>query len=171
MKNPESMVELMDAIKEVTKKQKSQNVSDEIKIQKCMLNDPEFKVGVYDKKKGLTGVRCPREEAVNFIAEVSSDITGLDKDSAIKAANEYEFSKKDAQFFLNMNRDFTTTYLKTGRKFGIIQSEDCEASLLYRPTASREKIVPSAEGNKITTVPGYTKLISKSKAPKYLGNN
>lgn len=166
----ESMAQLMDQIKEVTKKQKSQNVSDELKIQKCMLNDPDFKVGVYDKRKGLVGERCPREEAVNFIAEVSSSITGLDKSSALSYAKEYEFTKKDAQFFLNMNRDFTTTYLKTGRKLGLVQSEDCEASLLYRPTASREKIVPGKDGTKVTTVPGYTKLISKSKAPKYLGN-
>lgn len=166
----ESMTQLMDQIKEVTKKQKSQNVSDELKIQKCMLNDPDFKVGVYDKRKGLVGERCPREEAVNFIAEVSSSITGLDKSSALSYAKEYEFTKKDAQFFLNMNRDFTTTYLKTGRKLGLVQSEDCEASLLYRPTASREKIVPGKDGTKVTTVPGYTKLISKSKAPKYLGN-
>lgn len=168
MKNQESMAELMDQIKEVTKKQKSQNVSDELKVQKCMLNDPDFKVGVYDKKKGLIGERCPREEAINFISEVSSEITGLDKESSFNLAKNYEFSKKDAQFFLNMNRDFTTTYLKTGRKLGIIQSEDCEASLLYRPTASREKIVPGKDGTKVTTVPGYTKLISKSKAPKYM---
>ena len=168
MKNPESMTELMDQIKEITKKQKSQNVNDEIKIQKCMLNDPDFKVGVFDKKKGLIGERCPREEAVNFISRVASEITGLDENSTKKLADNYEFSKKDAQVFLNMNRDFTTTYLKTGRKLGVIQSEDCEASLLYRPTASREKIVPGKDGTKITTVPGYTKLISKSKAPKYM---
>ena len=168
MRNEESMNDVMKQIIESSKKQRSQNRNDEIRVQRAMLNDPNFKVGIYDKKEGLIGERCPREEAVQFIADVSSAITGLDKPTTSKLANDYEFSKKDAQFFINMNKDFISTYLKTGRKYGLVQNEDCEASILYRPTSSREKIIPAKDGFKTTVLPSYTKLISKSKAPKYL---
>ena len=168
MRNEETLNDILVQITEASKKQRSQNRSDEIKVQRAMLNDPTFKIGIYDKKEGLIGERCPREEAVQFITDISSSITGLDRPTTEKLAENYEFTKKDAQFFINMNKDFISTYLRTGRKLGLIQTEDCEASVLYRSTASREKIIPGKDGIKTTVVPSYTKLISKSKAPKYL---
>lgn len=173
--NNEKMIpmnELMDQIQEATRKQKSQSIVDENRVMRSMLNDPNYVVGIYDKKKGKIGQRCPREEAVTFVAESTAAITGLDKKTSKELANKYEFTKKDATFFLNNTRDFMGTYLKTGRKINIVQGEDCECSLLLKPVPSKEKLVPNGtNGDRVKTiVPAFNKIISKSKAPVYIQN-
>jgi hypothetical protein len=167
----ESMASLMKEIREVTKKQKAASKADEIRVCRAMMNDPEFKVSIYDRTKGLIGERSPREEAVKFITNTASAITGLDVKSTEELANAYKFSNKDAMFILDMTRDFTTTYLSTGRKFPIVQSANSEAAIFNRPVASREKAVPSgAAGHKSATVPAYNKVVCRSKCPKYNTN-
>ena len=162
------MRELLSEIREATKKQKSVNKVDEIRVMRTMLNDPEFTVSIYDKNKGLIGSRCPREEAVKFVTNVTSSITGLDSKSTHELANDYEFTKRDAIFLLENSRDFTKTYLSTGRKLPIVQSEDAEAAIFYRPTASKDKMVPTTDGGKqLTPVAGFNKVVCRSKSPKY----
>lgn len=164
-----NMNDLMAEIRETTKKQKSASRVDEIRVMRTMLNDPDFSVSIYDKNKGLIGSRCPREEAVKFIAGISSTITGLDSKSTEELANNYEFTKKDAIFLIENGRDFNQTYLSTGRKLPIVQGSDSEAAIFYRPVASKEKTVPNnSTGEKnTTTVPAYNKVICRSKCPKY----
>lgn len=167
MEERQTMEQLMSEIREVTKKQKSASRVDEIRVMRTMLNDPDFSVSIYDKNKGYIGTRCPREEAVKFITNVSSTITGLDMKSTQELANSYEFTKRDATFLIENGRDFTTTYLSTGRKLPIVQSEKSEASLLLRHVEQREKNVPNTNNNGITQVPAFDKVICKSKSPKY----
>ena len=164
-----SMEQLMKEIKEVTKKQKSASRVDEIRVMKTMLNDKNFSVSIYDKNKGYIGQRSPREEAVKFVANVSAAVTGLDSKSAQGLAENYEFTKKDAIFLIENSRDFTQTYLQTGRKMPIVQGIDSEASIFCKPVQSKEKTVPAkdGEGTKTTTVPSYTKVVCRSKSPKY----
>lgn len=165
-----TMESLMSEIKEITKKQKSASRVDEIRVMRTMLNDPDFSVSIYDKNKGLIGTRCPREEAVKFAANISASITGLDTKSATELASNYEFTKKDAIFLLENGKDFTQTYLSTGRKLPIVQTEDAEAALLLKHVESKEKAIPSSDGTKqTTTVPAFNKVVCKSKSPKYNG--
>lgn len=161
----ENMNSLMSEIREVTQKQKSSSRVDEIRVMKTMLNDKDFKISIYDKNKGLVGQRSPREEAVKFIASTASAITGLDAKNAAELAEKYEFTKKDAIFLIENGRDFTRTYLSTGRKLPIIQSEDTEASLITRSVETKKRRVPGTE--KTTTVPPFNKVICKSRNPKY----
>ena len=160
--------DLIDQIKQITAKQKSQSLSDQIRVQKALLNDPDYEVSVYDRNKGKVGTRNVHSEAVNFIADTSSAITGIPRKEALENAEKYKFTNKDATFFLNMNKDFTETYLLTGRKLNIVQTEDSEASIFYRPVEAREKIVPGKNGSKPTVISGYQKVIVRSKAPKYM---
>lgn len=160
-----TMNDLMNEIREVTKKQKSASRVDEVRVMKTMLNDPEFSVSVYDKNKGYVGKRCPREEACKFIGNIASNLTGLDSKSANELANEYEFTKKDAIFLIENNRDFTQTYLSTGRKLPIIQSETSEAAIFIRHIDEKEKTVPNKNGS--TKVSAFDKVICRSKSPKY----
>lgn len=163
-----TMEELMASIREITKGQKSSSAVDQIKVQRMMLNDDKYKLSIYDHRKGKIGERCPREEAVKFIANISSEVTGLDKKTAFELANKYNFSKKDAIFFLDMNHDFNQTYLQTGRKMNIIQTSDSEGSVYLKSMPSKTKIVPNSKKNMVATiVPAYEKLVSKSRAPKY----
>ncbi len=167
-KEATNMNDLMNEIREITKKQKAASRVDEIRVMRTMINDPNFSISVYDKNKGLIGSRCPREEAVKFAAGISSAITGLDNKSATELANNYEFSKKDASFLVENSKDFMQTYLQTGRKLPIIQGVDSEASIFYRPIEAKEKIVPNGNEKKSTLVPSYNKVICRSKCPKYV---
>ena len=163
------MSNLMDEIREVTKKQKASSRVDEVRVMRTMLNDPDFSISIYDKNKGYIGTRCPREEAVKFAGSISSSITGLDSRSANELAKNYEFTKKDAIFLIENGRDFTSTYLSTGRKLPIVQNKTTEASLLLRPIEAKTKTVPSNDNTtkNTTVVPAFDKVICKSRSPKY----
>ena len=165
MEETQSMKELMEEIRETTKKQKSSSRVDEIRVMRTMLNDPDFSVSIYDKNKGYVGKRCPREEACKFITNVASTITGLDMKSTGELANNYEFTKKDAIFLIENGRDFNQTYLSTGRKLPIIQSETSEAAIFIRHIDEKEKNVPNGKG--VTIVSSFDKVICRSKSAKY----
>ena len=165
MEEKQTMDSLMAEIREITKKQKSSSRVDETRVMRTMLNDPDFNVSIYDKNKGYVGKRCPREEACRFVATVSSNITGLDMKSALEAANNYEFTKKDATFLIENSRDFTQTYLSTGRKLPIVQSETSEAAIFIRHIDEKQKSVPNNNGT--TVVSAFDKVICRSKSPKY----
>lgn len=161
------MQDLMKQIQEITMKQKSQNKGDEVAVAQTLLNDPDFQVGIYDKNKGLIGTRNVHEEAVKFVANISAEITGLDKKTAEDLASQYTFTKKDANFIINTSRDFVQTYLKTGRKFNLVQSEDTEANIFLKPTPAKEKLIPTKDGTKLVKTGAYQKVACKSGCPKY----
>lgn len=166
MSEQNNMKELMSEIREVTKKKRSVNKSDEINIMKTMLNDPEFSITEYDKNKGYVGKHSPYEESRKFISSIASELTGIESKNAAELANNYQFNKKDATFMVENAKDFVSTYLQTGRKLPIVQSEESEASLLLREIESKEKQVPDGT---TTVVPAFSKVICKSKCPKYVG--
>lgn len=88
----------------------------------------------------------------------------------MELAKEYEFSKRDAIFLIDNSRDFTQTYLSTGRKLPIIQSKTTEAALIIRPMEAKNKVMPSENGEKkVTRIAAFDKVICKSKSPKYNG--
>ena len=159
------MKELMSEIKEVTKKQRSANKIDEIRVMKAMLNDPDFEISVYDKNKGLIGTKNIHDEAVKFTANLCSSVTGIDSKSATELASNYEFTKKDAIFMIDTSKTFIQTYLDTGRKINIIQGEDSQADLFTRDIPAKDKTIPGT--NNTTKVPGFSKVICRSKNPKY----
>ena len=157
----------MKQIQEITMKQKSQNKGDEVAVAQTLLNDPDFQVGIYDKNKGLIGTRNVHEEAVKFVANISAEITGLEKKTAEELASKYTFTKKDANFIINTSRDFVQTYFKTGRKFNLVQSEDAEANIFLKPTPAKEKLIPTKDGTKLVKTGAYQKVACKSGCPKY----
>ena len=165
--NQKTVQETIDKIKSEHSVYTTASQKDEVSVMRAMLNDPSFKVSIYDRNKGLVGTRCPREEATKFVASTASAITGLDQAQANELAQNYEFTKKDATFLIENARDFTTTYLETGRKMPIVQSEKSEASLIVRHVDQKTKKIPENMGGGSTTVPAYDKIISKSKSPKY----
>lgn len=165
------MENLIIEIKKVTENQTSINKADEIRVMTTMLNDPEFSVGVYDKKIGYIGQRCPHDEAVKFVGDVIQRATGLEKKDAVHLASGLEFTKKDSNFLINNMKDFLSTYMSVGRKMNIMQTENTEANIFYRNIDSSTKNIPNKDNPKesitITTSP-YVKLVSQSKCPKYI---
>lgn len=149
------------------------NKIDEIRVMRCMLNDKDFSIGVYDKNLGCIGQRCPHEEATNFVKNIIMGSTGLDGKDSRHLAENYEFTKRDANFLLDNMRDFVTVYMGTGRKMNIIQNEVTEACIFTRPVEASVKYVPDKDNpggsRKITTTP-YVKLVSNTRCPKYSSN-
>lgn len=164
-----ALEELVLEIKSSTK-QVSQNRVDEVRVMKEMLNDKDFSIGVYDKNMGYIGQRCPREEAIKFTKGVIAGATGLDQKDSQHLAENYEFTKKDANFLLQNMRDFMQVYMTTGRKINIMQTAATEAYLYTKDIPAAKKTVPDKENpgksKQIVTAP-YTKLISQTRAPKY----
>lgn len=166
--------QIITDIRRATVNQRAINKVDEVRVMKSMLNDPDFSIGVYDKTQGYIGQKSPHQEAVNFTKNIISGTTGLDKKDAQHLAENYEFTKKDANFLLSNMRDFLYVYTSTGRKINVIQSASTEASLFVKEVGSTTKRVPDKENpgttKPVNTTP-YTKLISSSKCPKYNTEN
>ena len=160
---------LISEIKKSTK-QTSINKIDEVRVMKCMLNDPDFKIGVYDRTVGYIGDKCPHEDAVMFVKNIIAGATGLDGKDSRHLAEGYEFTKKDAVFLIDNMRDFINVYSSTGRKINIMQNGTTEANLFTKEVAATNKSIPDrdhpGEVKNITTSP-YIKLVSQSKCPKY----
>ena len=138
-----------------------------------MLNDPDFSIGVYDKKLGCIGQKCPHDEAVKFVGDIVQRTTGLDKSDSVHLASNLEFTKRDANFLLSNMRDFINVYTFKVRKLYIMQTDTTEANLYTKEMAASTKTIPdkdTGESKTITTSP-YIKLVSQSKCPRYNDNN
>ena len=160
--------QLINDIKKSTTQLSSSKI-DEVNVMKSMLNDKNFKIGIYDKNDGYVGEHCPADEATMFIKNIIQGATGLDSRDSLHLAQEYQFTKKDATFMLSNMRDFIDIYTSSGRKINIIQNKTTEASIFVKEVSASTKKVPDKESGKskqITTSP-FTKLISISKCPKY----
>ena len=109
-------------------------------------------------------------EAVNFAKNIIMGTTGLDGRDSKHLAENYEFTKRDANFLLDNMRDFIQVYMDTGRKMNIMQSATTEACIFTRSIEASTKSVPDRDNpghsKQITTSP-YTKLVSATKCPKY----
>ena len=150
------------------------NKVDEVKVMVSMLNDKDFTLGVYDKS-GYIGQKCPHNDAVKFVKGIIAGATGLDNKDALHLAENYEFSKRDANFLIDNMKDFINVYTTTGRKINVIQNANTEASLFTKEIKAGEKLIPDKENpgkTKKVSTSGYTKLVSSSKCPKYnMGND
>ena len=146
------------------------NKVDEVRVMKCMLNDPDFSVGIYDKAQGYIGQRSPHDSAVKFVKNIVQGATGLDSKDSLHLAQNYQFTNRDANFLLDNMRDFLYVYTGTGRKINVMQSADTEAALFIRPVKSVDKQIPDKDNpgkTKSVKTSSYTKLISSSKCPRY----
>lgn len=160
---------LVQEIKESTK-QIAINKIDEVRVMKCMLNDPDFKLAVYDKNSGYVREKSPREEAVIFARNIISGATGLDTRESKHLADNYEFTNRDAKFLIDNAKSFIQVYSETGRKMNIMQTESTEANIYTRHKPAGTKLVPDKDNpskTKTINTPEYVKLISESKCPKY----
>lgn len=171
MQNGKSELEVLVAeIKKNTANQIAINKVDEVRVMRTMLNDRDFKLGIYDKSLGYIGDRCPHEEAVNFAKNIIAGSTGLDAKDSRHLAENYEFTKRDASFLIDNMRDFLEVYTSTGRKINVMQTAATEACLYTKPVEATNKSVPDKNNpgkNKQVVTSPYVKLVAVTKCPKY----
>lgn len=171
MQNGKSELEVLVAeIKKNTANQIAINKVDEVRVMRTMLNDRDFKLGIYDKSLGYIGNRCPHEEAVNFAKNIIAGSTGLDAKDSRHLAENYEFTKRDASFLIDNMRDFLEVYTSTGRKINVMQTAATEACLYTKSVEATNKSVPDKNNpgkNKQVVTSPYVKLVAVTKCPKY----
>jgi hypothetical protein len=141
----------MENVKELVKEiktnlsQKSSSQKDEVKVMKAMLNDREYKVGVYGKD-GLEGTLCPAAEAREMVASVISSAAKIPAAEAQKLADDHEFKKSEAVNMINVSKEFVNTYLGTGRKLPLGGRETSDVSLIEKEVKESTRTYPSKVG-------------------------
>lgn len=168
--------ELINDIRK-NRSQISASQKDEVLVMRAMLNDPDYRVDVYNNN-GKCDEYCPFEDARNMISNVLSTAASLNKLEADKLADDYQFSKSDASTFVSLGKEFFNTYLETGRKVSFggrenscvsISSKEIEATIRRFP----KKVGINNDGTdryeKVeVSVPAYNSVKVYAPCPKWL---
>lgn len=141
---PEDVRSLVKEIK-TNLSQVNSSQKDEVRVMRAMLNDPNYKVGVYGKN-GLEGEFCPREEAVGIVTSILHNAASMPNAEAEVIAKGYEFSKNEANAMVNINKEFINTYLQTGRKLPLGGREMSDISISGKEVKASTKSYPAKMG-------------------------
>lgn len=150
-----SVQELITEITSAREKAKSEGLTvyetrsqkDELAIMRAMMNDTEYKVGVYGNN-GLEGYYCPAQEFRNTISNIISNSTGIPVQEAQHRLDSYEFKNADAQGMINFSKEFINTYLQTGRKLPLGGRETSNVSLKKKTIPAGTMLYPSKVNDK-----------------------
>lgn len=118
---------------DVLKLHRTSSQRDEVRVMKEMLNDREYKVGIYSVK-GKEGELCPSEEARSMVSSVLSSAAKISEPEAEKLAEEHEFNKKESANLVNVSKEFVNTYLQSGRKLPLGARETTSTALVMNTT-------------------------------------
>lgn len=150
---------------------------DELRVMRSMLNDKDYKVGVYNKE-GLQGTFCPAEEIRAFASSVIKSTTKISEDEAVRLAEEHEFSKGESQNVINVSKEFVNTYLQTGKRLPLGGREKSDAALILEekaagPVSYNQKVGVTEDDKPIIErrtkeVPAYDKVKSSSTCPTWV---
>lgn len=126
-------------------KQRNSSQKDEISVMQAMLNDTSYVVDVYDKS-GKVGEYCPADDFNNMTASIISATTKIGKDEAKTLAEAHEVTKAEAKSQVGISKQFTLTYLETGRKLPLGGREETNFALSLKEVPERTKPCPRKVG-------------------------
>lgn len=161
-----STVEMMvkdirDNLSQVSSSQK-----DEVSVMQAMLNDPNYKVGVY-KKDGLVDTYCPSAEAREMVGRIISTTTKVGSQEAKALSNNYQFTKADASTMVGLSKEFINTYVQTGRKLPLGGRQNSDVSLELKVIEEKSSGFPKKMGVDAQGKPIYK--IETTKVPEHDG--
>ena len=138
---------VMELVKEIneTRTQTSASAKDELKVMQAMLNDREFVVDVYGKT-GVIGQYCPSDDAHTMAANIIKGATKMTTKEAELLAENYGFTKSDANTFINISKEFINTYVETGRKLPLGGREKSNIALSKKVKGERSNNFPKKVG-------------------------
>lgn len=142
------MQSMQEVIKDIqdNRTQISASVADEERVMRAMLNDPSYKVGVYDRN-GVVEEYCPHDDAREMLTSIISGAAKIDRSEAKQLADEYKFKKSESESMIRIGKEFTNTYLKTGRKLPFGKREKHDVSLsIRRIEEGTERTYPTKVG-------------------------
>ena len=141
MENVKTLIEeIKTGLSQVNSSQK-----DEVRVMKAMLNDPDYKVGVYGKN-GLEGTYCPREDAIEMVTSVLHNAASIPNAEAAVIADKYEFTRNEATALLGITKEFMNSYLQTGRKLPLGGRETFDISISGKDVIASTKSFPEKKG-------------------------
>lgn len=156
---------LQEVIKEAKESaSKRANNGTEVKVMQAMLNDKNFKIGVYQKGKGKVDEISMYETSRSLLSNVLQNAANISATEADNLSNNYEFDKKDASNFIAISKEFTNQYVTTGKKMNLGEREHLNVSLAFKEVPSREKQVPvgalgsGSKETKTVTMDAYNSL-------------
>ena len=168
-------VKVKDLMKEIKDSNpRGGSFKDEVRFMKAMINDDNFKVGIYTSK-GKEGDYVPRESAKALVSGIISGAASVPKKEAITISNNYQFTNSDAGNLVRISKEFVNSYTDTGRKLPLGQRENSHITLSKREVAKHKRNYPKAiEKNGKTTyeisqveVPAHTTMKALSKCPAH----
>lgn len=163
--------DLLAEIKE-SHSQVSSSAKDELRVMQAMLNDQDYEVDIYSTE-GKVGTYCPAKDFRNMQANIISSVTKMSKDECHNLADNYVATKSDATTMINISKEFTNTYLETGRKlpFGGREKSNYSLSMKVTPETVKKFKIKSESGNSEiegeTLVPAHNRLKAKSSCPSW----
>ena len=141
MENVKSLIkEINSVLSQVSASQK-----DEVRIMKAMINDPDYKVGIYGKN-GKEGIYCPREDATMIVSSILHNAASMPTAEADVISEKYEFSRNEAAALVGINKEFINTYIQTGRKLSFGGRENFDISISGKEVKASTKTYPTKKG-------------------------
>lgn len=125
--------------------QTSSSQKDELRVMKTMLNDREYRVGIY-AKEGKVGEYCPAEGARSMAASIISSAAKIPAAEAAKLADSHEFSKGEAEHMIDISKEYVNTFLQTGRKLPLGAREKSNVSLAIKEVKANVRTYPKKVG-------------------------
>jgi hypothetical protein len=168
------MEKVTEVIKNIqaTNNQTSASKKDEVAVMQAMLNDKEYKVGVY-ANDGSKSEYSPSEDARAIVASVICNGAKIGKEEAAKIADGYNFSKTESGSFIGIAKEFVNTYVETGRKLPLGARENSNVALSKKDVGPSVRSYPkkSEDGSfdhPQVKVPGYQSIRVHGSCPKYV---
>lgn len=144
---------------------KTASRKDERSVMKAMLNDPNFKVGIYSKA-GKGEDYSPYEDTRKTFANIIAATTKMPVSEARELANGYEVTKSDADTFVNVSKEFINTYMETGRKLPLGGRKRSNVTLIKKEVPKRKTRVPNQD--KSVTIPAHDSIKVYGSCPSWM---
>ena len=169
-----------EIIEEIKKNlsQESSSTKDEERVMQAMLNDKEYKVGVYTSA-GKVDEYCPSEDARKMSASIIQSTTKISSAEAEKLADEHTFSKAEAKSMIGISKEFINTYTQTGRKLPLGGRATSNVKLIIKHEEEKTKRYPKKVGvnedgtarydqNATTVIPAHDTIRVQGSCPSWL---
>lgn len=140
------------------------NLGLENDVMRNMLNDPNFKVGVYKEGVGQIDQISMYETSRNLAASIISNAANINKDEAKHLADNYNFNKNEANDFIAISKEFINSYITTGNKINFGAREDINVGICLKHVEEKERVIPpggvgnNTDKDKVINTPAYNTL-------------
>lgn len=144
---------------------------DEVTVMKAIINDPTFSVDVYGKDE--IEQYNPGAEFRKVVSNVVAGVTKLPHKEATELVNEYEFNRSDAAAMVDLSKEFTSSYLQTGRKLNLGARETSNIELMWKEIPDREAKVPvrGSNGERATVfIPAHGGISAFNPCPSWVSD-